>query len=214
MKAAVDNDILHKGACFGLLNEVIGAIPAELAEIGILGAARFVVRAKITRAKLARGPEPATQALDAVVERAMVLEPTGEEERFAAELEYTAQLASLNLDEGESLLCAIVVLRVWSWLVTGDKRAVGGLETVLRGQGRIDKLAGKVLCLEQLLLRLLSLGNPNDIRRTICIEPNVDRAVAICFSCSNPDVGPESWSEGLRSYIADLRKAAPVTLAT
>lgn len=213
MKAAVDNDVLHKGACLGLLSQLIAAIPANIAEVGILGAARFVVRSKLGKAKLVRGSQSAIQALEEVVKHAVVLEPTSEEEKLAAELEYAAQLANLNLDEGESLLCAIVILRVYPWLVTGDKRAVGALERVLRALSKIEEFAGKVLCLEQLFLRLLNSGQASDIREAVCAEPGVDRALAICFSCSSPSVALESWIDGLRSYIASLRTTAPTILS-
>ncbi len=213
VKAAVDTDILFKGASYGLLFDLISAIPSHVSDTGVLGAAPFVVRAKLRNAKLNRGPETAIGLLEELVRCAAMLEPTTEEARFAAELEFAAQRANVNLDEGESQVCAIVIGRALSWLVTGDKRAVKALEQLLGDRGELTELAGKVLCLEQLFLRLIGMDNAAAIRDAVCGEPGVDHALAVCFSCNSPEVGPDSWSDGLQSYIANLRDAAKTVLA-
>ena len=74
-------------------------------------------------------------------------------------------------------------------------------------------MSGKVLCLEQLFLRLLAVANPLDVRQKVCSGPDVDRALTICFSCASDKVDPELWREGLQSYINDLRNAAKTILA-
>lgn len=213
IKAAVDNDVLYKGACYGLLVQLIEAIPAELGEVGILGLARFVVGKKLCKAKLAGNQELAIQIFDDVLQHTVALEPTPDEKRLAAEFEYTAHRANLNLDQGESQLCAIVIIRAAAWFVTGDKRAVSALEQLFFERRDIGKLARKVLCLEQLFLRLASEESARKVRKAVCDEPSVDKALAICFSCSSPEVGREIWAGGLRSYIANLRNLAPTVLA-
>jgi hypothetical protein len=213
MKAAVDNDVLYKGTCYGLLCDLIGAIPANLRDIGILGAARYVVRKKLGKTTLSGNRESRERFLTSVVQSAEILEPTVDEGKFAAELEYVAQRKNLAMDEGESQLFAIVLFRAWDRLVTGDKRAVGAFEQVLTDLKEAARLAGKVICLEQLFLRVVASGSAAAIRDAVCAEPNVDRALSICFSCSAPVVQPESWSEGLRSYVASMRSSAPIILA-
>ena len=213
VKAAVDNDILFKGASFGLLIDLIGTIPSDVSEIGVLGAAPFVVRDKLNKANLNHGPERAIALLEELVGSAVILEPTVEETRFAAELEFAAMRANLNLDEGESQLSAIVIARALSWLATGDKRAIKVLDQLLVTQGKIAGMAGKVLCLEQLFLRLIRVLSAAAVRDAVCREPSIDRALAICFSCYNSNTDPDSWSQGLTSYIADLRDVAKTMLA-
>jgi hypothetical protein len=69
-----------------------------------------------------------------------------------------------------------------------------------------------VRCLEQLFLHLLTL-DANDfdsIVAAVCAEPEVDRAITICFACnSGGAAGPNDVATGLESYIRDLRTSAP-----
>jgi hypothetical protein len=211
--AAVDNDILFKGACYGLLGELIAAIPATPAGIGILGAAKYVVSSKLRNAILACGVDQPLRDLQNSLEFAEVLEPTIEEQRYAAELEASAQQSQLQFDTGESQLCAIAIGRAIPWFVTGDKRAIRALERLLVGREEAKMFASKLVCLEQLFLRLIAGQNADAVRSAVCAEPMIDKALAACFSCHSAEVKPESWSEGLTSYIRDLRGSAPTLLA-
>ncbi len=112
MQAAVDNDILYKGTCYGLLTEFIHAIPAEANEIAVLGQARYVLSSKLAKKALAGGSYTAIQRLNAFLSTVSVLEPTEEEVLFAAELEALAQIENLAFDTGESQLVAVVISRV------------------------------------------------------------------------------------------------------
>lgn len=203
----VDNDILHKGAGYGLLQEFLSAIPAQLHEVGILGAAKYVVRYRLKREKL----DAAASTFEGVIEQMQQLEPTAEEAQFAAQLEFEAQRMNLNIDVGESILCAITIIRTLERLVSGDKRAIGGFEGLAKCFAEFEKLKGKVICLEQLLVRLLET-NAGAVRQAICGQTHLDRALTVCFSCSNPEVDPASWADGLASYIHHLRNIAPSIL--
>jgi hypothetical protein len=137
-----------------------------------------------------------------------VVEPDDTEIGLAAELEFTAQRMGVSLDSGESLLCAIVVRRSLDFLVTGDKRAIRALAQILAERSMIDKLAGRVVCLEQLMIKVLASGVFSEVRNAICKNAKIDRALAICFSCSREDVTLDQVGDGLQSYVADLRRDA------
>ncbi len=79
-------------------------------------------------------------------------------------------------------------------------------------QKKLAKLRGKVLCLEQLVYRLVVSGDAGAIRTAVCAEPCIDKALTICFSCKSPKVGPESWTEGLKGYINELRTVTSTLL--
>lgn len=209
MTAAVDNDILLKGAGFGLLKELLSAIPAQVNEVGVLRAAKFVVVDRLRKAKLT----DALVLFEQVIQQVQSLEPTESEAKFAAWMEYEALRANLNVDSGESLLCAITIKRAFAWLVTGDKRAIKSLEVLISSVVDITKLAGKVVFLEQLILRIIQDTNARIVQRAICAQPSLDKALAICFSCASPEVGPESWLQCLLSYVHDVRESAPTILA-
>lgn len=207
---AIDNDILLKGAGYGLLNELISSIPAQVSEVGVLRAAKFVVEDRLRKAKLTN----ALVLFRQVIQQVQCLEPTKAEAIFAAQLEYEALRVNLNVDSGESLLCAITIKREFAGIVTGDKKAIKSIEVLIPSFIDITKLAGKVVCLEQLILRIIIQdSNARIVQRAICARPNLDKTLAICFSCSSPEVGPESWLQCLLSYVSDIRKNAPTILA-
>jgi len=209
--AAIDNDVILKGILYGLLSDLIGMIPASAADVGVLGAARYVVSARLK--KTSRDVEKLLQSLERFLSNVMILEPTDDESKLAAELELSAQKINVNLDAGESILCAVVVRRSLDRLVTGDKRAAVAIARLLSSYPGIAAIAGKVVCLEQLFLRLISKADPASVRAAVCENSQVDRALSLCFSCSSPEVGTDSWLAGLKSYIADLRAAADPVLA-
>ncbi len=206
MRSAADNDILLKGACYGLLAEFAHALPGE-GPIGILGTALYVVPKRISKKNLKRKREDAVSNFMAFVADNVVLEPTSEEQQFASKLEAAAQQKSLNLDAGESILVSIAAVRQLPLLLTGDKRAIISLEELLEIDERLEVLYRRVMCLEQLMLGAIRVGDPKMIRREICSEPEIDKALNMCFSCFSlgADHNPVP---GLKNYISDLRKSA------
>jgi hypothetical protein len=208
MKALIDNDIVFKGACYGLLPELLSNVCDPKDPAGILGAARFVVSKRIQRSPLNKGTEAAIANLQYFLTRAVTIEPTEAERSMAGEFELAALHAGVSLDAGESQLCAVLITRLVPLLFTGDKRAIRGIERLLDSEDRLAALCGKVRCLEQLVLDALpGSGEANSLRKSICAEAHIDKALTICFGCSSgPDGG--DYSAGLQSYIADLRKQA------
>ena len=208
MKAVIDNDVLIKGSCYGLLPDLVGVIPSALKDVAALGAARYVATDAIRKLKLNGDTKKILKRMNAALDEIEKIEPTRDEDRFAADLEYLAQREHVSLDIGESQLCAALLMRKGPILATGDKRAAQALETLLDQDGRLKELRGKIICLEQLMLRLLKPKPQNTLRPMICAEPQVDKTMTNCFACSSPSVPAGSCEEGLRSYIKDLRKAA------
>jgi|SRR5581483_2036623 len=178
MKAAIDNDILFKGACYGLLNELIAATCSDTETFGTLGSARFVVAKKIEKNNLLRNRRAALDALARFLNRSEALETTEGEQSMAADLELAAQRLGINLDIGESQLCAMLVLRVIPLLLTGDKRAITAMEKLIDTDGRLVALYGKVGCLEQLVYDALIKGDHAKLRTAICSEPEADKNVS------------------------------------
>lgn len=213
MTAVVDNDIILKCACYGLFDELPGLAGSSATVVGVLGAARFVVSRRIRRISLNRSREKALERLNAFLARSTTLEPTNQEIELAAAFELAAQQAAVSLDTGESQLCAIAISRAIPSLLTGDKRAIRALQTLLDRVSRLLALCGKVGCLEQLMLAAIDAGNGGTLRAAICAEPKVDRALAICFSCKNNAVSEQDIKDGLNSYISDLRASAVRILA-
>jgi hypothetical protein len=213
MSSVVDNDILFKGACYGLLNELVSTARGADGGIGVLGAAMYVVSRRIERRVLNKGTEDALRSLKDFLHQITILEPTDSERAMAAELELSAQMAGVNLDTGESQLSAIVVQRAFSFLLTGDKRAIEAIEVLLDLNARLFYLCGRVLCMEQLVHDALMVANSYSVLKTaICSEKQVDRTLTICFGCHGEETN-DDFNLGLSSYISDLRSRAKRVLA-
>jgi hypothetical protein len=213
MNAVIDNDVLLKGACYGLLREFAAAIPSSSNCVGVLGAARFVVPKKIQKIAPRKGIQVVMAALSDFLSEVVTLEPSVFEQTMAAELEVAAQKLGVNLDSGESQLCAIVALRQLPMLLTGDKRAIEAIEKLLDVNDGLLPICGKVKCLEQLIACVLAMRDGDALRQAICDEPEIDKALSICFSCRMDTTQLETIGEGLASYINAVRARAGRALA-
>ncbi len=210
--AVVDNDALIKLACYRFLQELVTVFGGSRS-IGILGAARFVVKSHIRRNSSIRNQMAALACFETFLTEVDELEPTVEEIELATTIEDTATHASVALDFGESQLCAIVLLRIVPVLLTGDKRAITAAEALKSNIDQLTGLAGKMVCLEQLVLGITERAGHAATRAKICAEPDVDKTLTICFSCLlGAQVVRSSVVEGLMSYIGNLRLKAPTLL--
>jgi hypothetical protein len=214
VEALVDNDILMKGACYGLLNELFSQTVSSTDLLGILGAARFVVAKKIRKRVQRKDNEAAVKSLEAFIQHITVVEPTADEQRMAADFELVAQRVGVALDAGESQLCAVLIFRAAHQLYTGDKRAIQAIQELLTVDTRLLALCNRVKCLEQLVLQAITEDNVSQFRAAICSEPETDIALTICFSCTSKGISLEGINHALNSYINDLRKSSRQILAS
>lgn len=203
--ALVDNDVLIKFACYQLLQvTVVVADPRPV--VGILGAARYVVGSRLEKDGRIRDREAAQHEFRAFLDVAMTVEPAQAEVDLATEIEEAAAELGLEIDAGESQLFSIAAYRDPAIVITGDKRAVAGVAELWAHVAEIGRLQGRIACLEQWILGVAGLLGLDETRRRVCAEPAVDTALAICLSCRAEDA--EATSEGLESYIEDLRARA------
>lgn len=210
---ATDNDIILKVACYGLTRTIWPDLGITY-RVGVLGAARYVLSQAIDRASLSRDKREVHAEVASLLGAATVLEPTHVELELAAELETIAQQQALHIDAGESLLAAITAKRAIPSLQTGDKRAIGSFEQLVDEAEALSPLVGRVRCLEQLLVPLVEGGLISDFASAICAEPNVDKALSICFACASGGSSSEKEVlEGLMSYINEVRSGAPRVLS-
>jgi hypothetical protein len=208
LTAVVDNDVVFKIACYGIVDALLFSYVGDSARVGFLGVARFVLARKLRRSNLRGSLVAAQEALTGCLERCEELEPTPDEQRLAAEFELAAQRAGLRLDTGESQLCAIAIVRDVPMLLTGDKRAIVAIERLLDGEQRLGPLQGRVHCIEQLAVLALRQSGIDVVCSAVCAEPEVDLVLSICCSCSGSGTAVETALEGLDSYIRALRAEA------
>jgi hypothetical protein len=208
----IDNDVIKKLAVYGLFEELQAiSLPADR-QLMVLGAAPFVLSKAIEKSKSIRVREAALGRLQEALALCEMIEPGDDEVSLAASLEDTAQRLGLPFDQGESLLIAALVFRASSALITGDKRALGCTATVIADHVILSELSGRIACLEQVLFSLLGAGDGTSHAQRICQEPDLDRAISICFGCAS-SFNLNAAKEGLQSYIESVRQSAEPLLA-
>jgi hypothetical protein len=203
----LDNDVVLKAACYGLAPEALAATTSAGMAPGMLGVGRFVLSRRLERATNIVDRDQARASMETIIAGVEMLEPTDDELALAADLEAEASRLGLELDGGESQLLAIVATRDSHCLVTGDKRAILAMAAVAMALA-----AGRILCLEQLMARIVGTVGLDAVRQRVCAEPRVDRALTICFGCARDAVPHADVVEGLASYVAHLERAAPGVL--
>ena len=203
----LDNDVVLKTACYSLAEEALVAMTREGTPPAMLGVGRYVVLGRIKRDRRIRDSRRANEALTAILESIALLEPNEAELAIAADFEAEANRRDLELDGGESQLLAILESRSSPALVTGDKRAIIAIAAVA-----MKLAAGRIGCLEQLMAHLTRAVGLEVVRARICAEPDVDRAISICFGCARDGSELADVMAGLTSYIGHLSKQAPGVL--
>lgn len=206
----IDNDVLLKVSAYDLVDEFLELF-ASLTLL-ILPTAPYVVESVIKRTGRIKDKTRAGANLRRLLAAATIIEPSGDEIQSAAELEEQAHQGRFELDGGESILFALLSNDKAEVLLTGDKRAIAALEQVSPSLPKPASVAGKIASLEQVISTLIQKKLPEEIATKVCSEPDVDKAIAICFRCSSGNFESNSTMEGLASYIGDLRRAAPTLL--
>ena len=128
-------------------------------------------------------------------------------------MQEAAQRLGLPLDGGESQLLAVVLHRAGALMLTGDKRAIGAGETVLKEIGSVRDAEGRLACLEQMLASLATQLGHDVARDAICSDAGADATLTICYACHADGCSQAECLAGLESYQAALRAAAPTLLA-
>lgn len=204
----LDNDIIFKASAWRLAEPALILFELRNETAAALGVSRYVLPTKIQRSRTIADKARASTELDKLIASLQFLEPDADEVALAAELEEDARNAGLILDTGESLLVAVLVNRALKGMMTGDKHAIVVLEELFARNKTLASIKERLHCLEQFVVELLRLLQRECLRNSVCAEPNVDRAVSICFSCSAGTLPDDAPQAGLLSYIRNLQAGA------
>ncbi|MGY2702050.1 hypothetical protein [Nocardioides sp. HB32] len=208
----LDVDVVMKLAAYDLLDVIAhpGCAPDCSGRRGVIATTRFVARKRLRR-KTA-DTESAQARLAAFLGDAVELEPTDDELGLAADIEAEAAIAGLELDSGESQLCAIAIARSIPALLTGDKRAIAAAEALLETVAELAALTERIACLEQAMTLAVQRLGALPVRALVMAELGMDTAINICFQFTNPAVDETFEPSGLSSYINSVRASAPTLL--
>lgn len=205
--AVLDTDVLLKVAAWDLGGVLCGVL-AQLGQPGVLGLTHMIARKQLRRLRNLPDAEAADTVLLALLAQLARLEPNEEEVALAAELVEAALLKDLPLDRGEAQITAVLITRCLPLMVSGDKRALAALGTVLCDVGRQGSCDGRVACLEQVLAAMVDRIGATEVRRKVCAWPGGDVAASICFACGRDGFLEEAAAAGLASYIGNVRKSS------
>jgi predicted nucleic acid-binding protein len=126
----IDNDIIIKISAYSLGAEMLHSTTIFGIPPAILGVGRFVVRSRLKKNKNIVNNGEAEKSFSTISQIMTVVEPDEKEIDLAARLEDAASSLNLELDSGESQLLAILVIRKYRLLLTGDKRAIRAVANI------------------------------------------------------------------------------------
>lgn len=195
MICLADNDVILKLAAFDLLTESLAALGVTHDSVYVLSEAKHVLGRIAPR----HGPEVSAR----IQEFLSLVKPINWSPPSAELLLFED---TLGIDPGEAVLFASTATVGAFTLTTGDKTSLRALSNSIGCEHIARRLAGRVVCLEQLIERCISLYGFETIKQKILPYRDCDTAVLALFG-SGPAASEAGVADGLRSYIADLRTA-------
>ncbi|MFY9343326.1 MAG: hypothetical protein WAT39_12595 [Planctomycetota bacterium] len=146
MTLFLDNDVLVKLASWDLLEDGITACGSEPGDVTVLPTTRFWLG--LAGRKKCKYPSEVEARLQSFLAVARVC--AGDPAAGDGSLPRVD-----NVDPGDAILIAAAAESAGSLLVTGDKRCILAVATVPAFATYAARLTGRVLCLEQVLLRTI-----------------------------------------------------------
>lgn len=203
----VDNDILLKLTAFQLFDETIDSLNLNYSNVQVLPTAKFIFRSK--RERRQRYPDEVWANAIALVDRCQpVPEPNLEEVEALTEVQQLEPFRN-QIHAGEATLILATRTTANFLLLSGDKSCLTALPQI---PAKIyDRLCGRVICLEQLILKLIDELGFEKVSDLIRPTAQYDKAIQICFGYSQPS--PEAdVREALLSYINNMEELTPKLL--
>jgi uncharacterized protein YhhL (DUF1145 family) len=200
----LDNDVVLKIATFQQNHAFLDLLTIEGKLPAILGVGAYVVRQKASQSKRFQDPQKVKASVYSLLDGLEMIEPTEQEVELAADFEASAMSAGGAFDAGEAQLLAILLLRNSPVMATGDKRAVEASSHL-----KIPKALNKMVCLEQIMIRLMHACDLTLVRAAVCAEPSTDKAISNCFACTSfglYELELAAALEALQSYVNHLRQ--------
>ncbi len=199
LKLFIDNDVILKLAQYGILGNLLELFAGqkEPADLIVLDSARHKLLPRRNRHELC-GTEDVACQIECFLRTATVLSF----DLVDAELLEILN-ASPGIDPGEALLFAGAARFEQARVLTGDKRALGGL-AALKGPEVSESLNGKIIVMEALMQGFAN-SDHDQVQDAVRLNPGVDKALTNVFGVSSP-ASVESVRAGLESYKRLVRK--------
>ncbi len=189
-----DNDIIHKLACCGLLQELLQWLGVPPAEVWVLPSMRFMLRKKLKADALALAE------LNSFLTQVSDLP--------AADI-HMLELLPTEMDVGEKQMLAILVnTPEVQHMITGDKRALRLIGSLCAKDAALDlRLADACVdCLESIMLGLIDTFGFVAINTKVVRGIKSDTVLQSSFGVKTKEANAK---EALAYYLNDVRRDAP-----
>jgi len=202
-----DNDVILKLVQCDLIAEFLSSFDVTLDDIRI----RPVTRLFLSKNKIRKRLDPACIArleglLSAVCD--INLDPDPDELSTLVEI--------AKIDEGEAVLFIVCPQYPDARIVTGDKRSLVGLHDAEKVwpvcKLLAAKLAGKIYCFEQVLLKILDAVGFEAIRDRIVLGRECDKGLALWLG-SGLEATETEFRNGLASFLNEVKQVTGGLLA-
>ncbi len=187
MRLLIDTDVFCKVGQCGFLDDVLAIFGATKSDCGRLAALPHMLKRGRLRKQLG------VAVCDNLISQAEALPVLPDPELSL--LDMLNPIA--DIDPGEAQIFALAAQRTLM-VITGDKRALSAVKSL---GFFCEKLNGRVVVLEAILIHLTSQLGVEFIRHRIKPLRSIDTCIRICFSSNNADP-----IAGLKSYYAALAK--------
>ena len=202
-----DNDIIKKLAICDLHAEALKVLETSFGEVFVLNSARYVLLAPIKKPEAAKAKLGIAvfDRLSAFLGSVQVLnvKPSPDEQQIFDDM--------LGIDAGEAVLFSASAHFSDFVLATSDKKSLRALASSSACQPIRERLNNRVICFEQVILRLVNQIGFDFVRARVVPALDCDTALRAIFG-SGLDATEENVRRGLASYIADLRKDTEMLL--
>ncbi len=193
-----DNDIVEKLAVYDFLDDTLTAYDATKANICVIPSLKFRIGRK-SRAKAEKRLGAA--AVDRVLD---FLEGATEITEYSRP-DYLILDDIMDIDAGEAVLLAATSSFPDFRLMTGDKRCIRKLCETPECRSIADRVKGRVICFEQIVLRLIDrFGFPHVLAKVLPLKLGNDMALRVAFG-SGIHCTESNTVSCLQGYVDELR---------
>ncbi len=208
----LDNDITLKLVACSLFSEAISSLGLDEADLRVLPDAKYVFR-KSKKVKEKNHPPDIIENAILIVDRCPKIPlVVPSEELQEIRIEELAQLEVDGIDSGERLLISATRFFESFYVTTGDKRWTTALTNAPQLAEIRERLIGRVICFEQLILKLIETQGFDEVLARVLPARYCDTALRAAFG-SGEKCTEENVKLALQGYIEHLQQETKGLLA-
>lgn len=210
MRCFFDNDAVLKLAELDVLDDALQVLSTERAEVWVLPTSAYVFRNKLKHAVSGSEVRHSFEGIERALEFVRSVRHLSDPPDLS---EYTTLLAIPRIDAGEALLFTATRGVPEFLVITGDKNALRALARSGADTETYDRLRGRVLCFEQVIMRLFNAVGFETVRERAVPAARCDGALGAVFS-SGIATPEQAARQGLNRYISRLWEETGLLVST